>query len=275
VTRRVAEAATLGATEVCMQGGIHPGFTGETYLALCEAAKRAAPNIHIHAFSPLEVAHGASTLGLKVENFLADLKAAGLGSLPGTAAGILHDDVRRELCPDKLSTGEWLEVVRAAHGVGLPTTATIMFGHIDGPEHWARHLVLLRDLQRETAGFTEFVPLPFVHMEAPIYLKGRSRRGPTWREVEAIHAVSRLVLGPLFRNVQASWVKLGPDGIQRALDFGVNDIGGTLMNETITRSAGAVHGQEMSSERFKAIIRSAGRIPQQRTTLYKPVAVPA
>ena len=268
VGRRVAEAAARGATEVCMQGGIHPEFTGATYLELCEAAKHAAPGIHVHAFSPLEIWHGASTLGLKLKDYLARLKAAGLGSLPGTAAEILHDDVRRDLCPDKLSTQQWIDVMRAAHGVGLPTTATMMFGHIERPEHWARHLVVLRDLQSETGGFTEFVPLPFVHMETPIYLKGGSRKGPTWREVEAVHAVSRLVLGSTIANLQASWVKLGPDGLRRALDFGVNDVGGTLMNESITRSAGAVHGQEMGRERLEAIIRSAGRVPQQRTTLY-------
>ena len=208
---------------------------------------------------------------MKLDDYLLRLKAAGLGSLPGTAAEILDDGIRAELCPDKLSTQQWLDVMRAAHGVGLPTTATMMFGHIEGPEHWARHLVVLRDLQSETGGFTEFVPLPFVHMEAPIYLKGASRRGPTWREVEAVHAVARLVLGPSIANLQASWVKLGPDGVRRALEFGVNDVGGTLMNETITRSAGAVHGQEMGRERLEAIIRSAGRVPQQRTTLYARV----
>ena len=272
VERRVAEAAARGATEVCMQGGIHPEFTGETYLSLCEAAKRAAPNIHVHAFSPLEIWHGATTLGMKLDDYLVRLKAAGLGSLPGTAAEILHDGIRAELCPDKLSTQQWLDVMRAAHGVGLPTTATMMFGHIEGPEHWARHLVELRDLQSETGGFTEFVPLPFVHMEAPIYLKGASRRGPTWREVEVVHAVARLVLGSSIANLQASWVKLGADGVRRALEFGVNDVGGTLMNETITRSAGAVHGQEMGRERLEAIIRSAGRVPQQRTTLYEKVS---
>jgi FO synthase len=271
VSRRVTEAWEYGATEVCMQGGIHPEFTGATYLGLLEAARRAAPGIHVHAFSPLEVWHGASTLGQKLDDYLGRLKAAGLGSLPGTAAEILHDGVRSELCPDKLSSQQWIDVIRAAHRVGLPTTATMMFGHIERPEHWARHLVLLRDLQSETGGFTEFVPLPFVHMEAPIYLKGGSRKGPTWREVEVVHAVSRLVLGSSITNLQACWVKLGPEGLRRALDFGVNDVGGTLMNESITRSAGAVHGQEMSRERLEAIIRSAGRIPQQRTTLYERV----
>lgn len=274
VARRTREAADRGATEVCMQGGIHPDFTGETYLALCETARRAAPGIHIHAFSPLEVWHGATTLGLPLDSYLRQLKAAGLGSLPGTAAEILDDDVRDRLCPDKLDSRQWLDVMRAAHGVGLPTTATMMFGHIERPQHWARHLAVLRSLQAETGGFTEFVPLPFVHMEAPLYLKGASRRGPTWREVEAVHAVSRLILGPSIANLQASWVKLGEPGITRALGFGVNDLGGTLINESITRAAGAVHGQEMDRDRLEAIIRAAGRVPRQRTTLYGRVAAP-
>lgn len=275
VATRVREAAARGATEVCMQGGIHPSFTGETYLQLCATARDAAPDIHIHAFSPLEIWHGAATLNLDVSDYLARLKAAGLGSLPGTAAEILHDAVRQVLCPDKLTTAQWLHVIEAAHEVGLPTTATMMFGHIEAPHHWARHLVEIRALQRRTGGFTEFVPLPFVHMEAPIFLKGRSRRGPTWREIELVHAVARLVLDPYIGNIQASWVKLGADGIRRALDFGVNDLGGTLMNESITRAAGAVHGQELTAESLDALIRSAGRVPRQRTTLYAPATAPA
>jgi FO synthase len=268
IANRVTEAWSRGATEVCMQGGIHPDYTGERYLDIVAAAKDAAPGIHVHAFSPLEIFQGAATLEMPPGEFLASLKDAGLGTLPGTAAEILDDEVRATLCPDKIRTGEWLEVMRAAHGVGLRSTATIMFGHIDRYEHWARHLLRVRDLQAETGGFTEFVPLPFVHMEAPIYLKGRSRRGPTFAEAVLMHAVARLALHPLIPNVQASWVKMGPEGVKACLAAGANDLGGTLMNETITRSAGAVHGQEMTPETLERIIRSVGRLPRQRTTLY-------
>jgi FO synthase len=272
VARRVREAAARGATEVCMQGGIHPAYTGDTYLQLLETAKQAVPGIHVHAFSPLEVQQGASTLGLSVERFLRRLKDAGLGSLPGTAAEILDDEVRAVICPDKLNTAEWLSVVETAHEVGLRTTATIMFGHVDRPEHWARHLLCIRDLQAHTGGFTEFVPLPFVHMEAPMHLMGASRLGPTWREALLMHAVSRLVLNPLIANIQASWVKLGPDGLRAVLQAGVNDLGGTLMNESISRAAGTEHGQEFPPAEMEALIRSLGREPVQRTTLYAPVA---
>jgi FO synthase len=234
--------------------------------------KAATPGIHVHAFSPLEVHQGAATLGLPLGDYLSALKAAGLGSLPGTAAEILDDDVRAVLCPDKIGTARWLEVMRAAHAAGLRTTATIMFGHIDRYEHWARHLLRVRHLQRETGGFTEMVPLPFVHMEAPIYLKGRSRRGPTFREAVLMHAVCRLVLHPFITNIQASWVKMGPEGVQACLQAGANDMGGTLMSETITRSAGASHGQEMTPEMMEAIGRSLGRDVRQRGTLYQDVA---
>ena len=268
VAARVREAWLRGATEVCMQGGIHPSYTGEKYLEICRVTKAAAPNVHIHAFSPLEVSQGAKTLGLSVETFLAELKEAGLGTLPGTAAEILDDEVRQTLCPDKVNTAQWLDVVRAAHRVGLRSTATIMFGHVDRYEHWARHLLRVRRLQMETGGFTEFVPLPFVHMESPIYLKGRSRPGPTFREVMLMHAVARLILHPHIVNIQASWVKLGEDGVGACLNAGVNDLGGTLMDESISRAAGASHGHEMTPQRLEAIIQSAGRIPRQRTTLY-------
>jgi FO synthase len=224
--------------------------------------------MHIHAFSPLEVHQGAHTLGIPVAEFLAMLKVAGLGSLPGTAAEILDDEVRVTLCPDKIRTDRWLEVMSAAHKAGLRSTATIMFGHIDGYQHWARHLLRIRDLQAETGGFTEMVPLPFVPMEAPIYLKGRSRPGPTFREVVLVHAVSRLVFNPLIRNVQASWVKLGAEGVRHCLSAGVNDLGGTLMDESISRAAGASHGQEMTPQHMEEIIVSCGRTPLQRTTLY-------
>ena len=262
------DAWRRGATEVCMQGGIHPDYTGQTYLDICRAVKAAAPGIHIHAFSPLEVHHGAATLGLSLTEFLGALKEAGLASLPGTAAEILDDEVRAVLCPDKIGTQRWLEVMRAAHDVGLPSTATIMFGHVDRYEHWARHLLRVRGLQNETGGFTEIVPLPFVHMEAPIYLKGRARRGPSFREAVLMHAVARLALHGQIRNVQASWVKMGPDGMGVCLRAGANDMGGTLMYESITRSAGASHGQEMTPHRLKAIARDNGREPRERTTLY-------
>lgn len=268
IRRRVHEAWERGGTEVCMQGGIHPSFTGQTYLDICRAARQAQPQIHVHAFSPLEVSHGAQTLGISVGEFLTELKHAGLGSLPGTAAEILDDDVRRELAPDKLSTQAWLDVVAQAHRAGLPTTSTIMFGHVEGYEHWARHLLRLRHLQQDTGGLTEFVPLPFVHMEAPMYLRGRARKGPTLRETLLMHAVARLVLHPFVRNVQASWVKLGPEWAQRCLLAGANDLGGTLMNESISRAAGAVHGQELAPPQMQQLIAALGRPWRQRTTLY-------
>jgi len=264
----VREAWARGATEVCMQGGIHPDYTGRTYLDICRAVRGAAPDIHIHAFSPLEVHQGAATLGMPVGEFLPALKEAGLGTLPGTAAEILDDEVRAVLCPDKIRTDRWLGVMRAAHRAGLKSTATIMYGHVDRYVHWARHLLRLRALQTETGGFTEFVPLPFVHMEAPIYLKGRSRCGPSFREAVLMHAVARLALHPLIPNIQTSWVKMGPEGVKICLQAGANDLGGTLMDETITRSAGATHGQEMMPAAMETIIRALGRIPRQRTTLY-------
>ena len=268
IARRSAEAWERGATEVCMQGGIHPEYTGATYLDICRTVKAAVPGMHVHAFSPLEVWQGAATLGVSLETFLERLQAAGLGTLPGTAAEVLDDEVRRDLCPDKLTTGQWLEVMETAHRVGFRTTATIMYGHIDRPRHWARHLARIRALQARTGGFTEFVPLPFVHMEAPIYLKGRARRGPTFRESLLMHAVARLALHPLVPNIQASWVKLGPRGVRACLEAGVNDLGGTLMNESITRAAGAGFGQELSPERMEAVIAAAGRPPRQRSTPY-------
>ena len=268
IARRAREAWDRGATEVCMQGGIEPSFTGQTYLEICAAVRQAVPGMHIHAFSPLEVHQGAATLGVPVGEFLTTLKAAGLGTLPGTAAEILDDEVRAVLCPDKIGTDRWLDVMRTAHGVGFKTTSTIMYGHVDRYEHWARHLLRIRALQVETGGFTEFVPLPFVHMEAPIYLKGRARRGPTFREAVLMHAVARLALHPVLTNIQTSWVKMGPEGVKVCLESGANDLGGTLMDETITRSAGAVHGQEMTPERMESIIRSIGRVPRQRTTVY-------
>jgi FO synthase len=268
VVLRAREAWDRGAVEVCLQGGIHPQYTGRKYLDILRAIKSELPDMHVHAFSPLEIHQGAQTLGISIAEFLDQLIEAGLGSLPGTAAEILDDEVRGRLCPDKINTAEWFDVVDTAHRLGLKTTATIMFGHIDQPHNWARHLLRLRQQQQSTGGFTELVPLPFVHMEAPIYLKGRSRPGPTWRETLLMHAVARLTLHPHISNIQTSWVKLGPQGVAACLDAGVNDIGGTLMNETITRSAGAEHGQEMPPEAMEALVTKLGRQPRQRTTLY-------
>ncbi|MBN9511251.1 MAG: 5-amino-6-(D-ribitylamino)uracil--L-tyrosine 4-hydroxyphenyl transferase CofH [Alphaproteobacteria bacterium] len=272
IVRRAEEAWARGATEVCLQGGIHPDYTGETYLGICRAIRAAVPGMHIHAFSPLEVTQGAATLGRPVPAFLAALKSAGLGTLPGTAAEILDDGVRAIICPDKLDTAAWLGVARAAHGLGLRTTSTIMYGHVETPHAWARHLLALRDLQAETGGFTEFVPLPFVHMEAPMYLRGAARRGPTYREAVLMHAVARLALHPLIPNIQTSWVKMGPAGAAACLQAGANDLGGTLMNESISRAAGTEHGQEFPPAAMEALIASLGREPVQRDTLYRPVS---
>jgi FO synthase len=268
IQRRVREAWDRGATEVCMQGGIHPSYTGDTYLDICRAVKTEIPEMHIHAFSPLEVWQGARTKGVALRDFLVELKAAGLSTLPGTAAEILDDEIRKIICHDKVTTDEWLEVMRTAHGLGLRSTATIMFGHVEKLEHWARHLLRLRTLQQETGGITEFVPLPFVHMESPIYRKGRARPGPTFRESVLMHAVARLALHPVIPNIQASWVKMGPAGVKACLEAGANDLGGTLMNETISRAAGASHGQEMTATAMEALLTSLGREPRQRTTLY-------
>jgi FO synthase len=268
IVRRAVEAWERGATEVCLQGGIHPAFTGEYYESVVRAIREAVPGLHVHAFSALEVWQGAATLGLELEPYLARLHAAGLGSLPGTAAEVLDDEVRAVICPDKITTAQWFEVHDAAHRVGLRSNNTIMFGHVDGPRSWARHLVAVRAQQRRSGGFTEFVPLPFVPMEAPIYLKGLSRRGPTFGEALLMHAVGRIALHPWIANVQVSWVKLGPRGAAAALRAGVNDLGGTLMNESISRAAGAEHGQEMTPEQMEALIRASGRVPRQRTTLY-------
>lgn len=271
LSRRVREAWERGATEVCMQGGIHPSYTGETYLEICRAVKRAVPEMHIHAFSPLEISQGAKTLSLSVRDFLERLKDAGLGSLPGTAAEILDDSVRAIICPDKISTSDWLTIVETAHGIGISSTATIMFGHVDGPEHWARHLLAIRDLQVRTGGFTEFVPLPFIPQEAPLYLKGGARQGPTLRETVLMHAIARLALNPVLPNIQTSWVKLGKAGVKISLRAGANDLGGTLMNESISRAAGTQHGQEMPAAEMQDLIVSLGRTPQQRSTLYDSV----
>jgi FO synthase len=269
IVDRAREAWQRGATEVCLQGGIHPEFTGDFYAGVVEAIKAEMPEMHIHGFTPLEVWQGAETLGVSVRSFLERLRDAGLGTLPGTAAEVLDDSVRQHLCPDKIRTSQWAEVMITAHELGLKATATIMFGHIDHPRAWANHYQVVREIQRRTGGFTEFVPLPFVHMGAPIYLRGRSRPGPTWDEVVLIHAVARIAFDGLIPNIQASWVKLGLEGGGRLLAAGCNDLGGTLMGEIITRSAGASHGQEVTPAQFEEVIRAAGRVPAERTTTYQ------
>ncbi|MEE4450885.1 5-amino-6-(D-ribitylamino)uracil--L-tyrosine 4-hydroxyphenyl transferase CofH [Novosphingobium resinovorum] len=271
IAARAREAVARGATEVCLQGGIHPRYTGETYLAILRAVKDACPDLHVHAFSPLEVSQGARTLGMPVADYMSMLRDAGLGSLPGTAAEILCDDIRAKICPDKLTTAEWLEVVGTAHRVGLPTTSTILFGHLESPLHWARHLLALRDLQLDTGGITEFVPLPLVHMEAPFYRKGQCRKGPTWRESVMMHAVARLALHGAIDSIQVSWVKLGMDGAAAVLAAGANDLGGVLMDESISRAAGASHGQLADVSDMRAAAQSVGRRLRQRTTLYGEV----
>ena len=268
VVHRSVEAWERGATEVCLQGGIHPDFTGDFYVSVLRGIKERLPEMHVHGFTPLEVWQGAHTLGVSVREFLTRLRDAGLGTLPGTAAEILDDRVRLHLCPDKVRTSEWAEVMITAHELGLRATTTIMFGHIDGPRAWANHLEVLRQIQRRTGGFTEFVPLPFVHMASPIFLQGKARPGPTWDEVVLVHAVGRIALDGLIDNIQASWVKLGLAGGARLLGAGCNDLGGTLMDENISRASGASHGQLASPEELEAAIRSAGRVPARRNTVY-------
>ena len=268
IQRRVLEAVDLGATEVCLQGGIHPSFDGDYYIDVCRAVKAVAPAIHVHGFTALEVTEGARRLGEPLAVYLRRLIDVGLKSLPGTAAEILDDEVRAELCPDKIDTQEWLDAHRTAHGVGLRSNITIMFGSIERPVHWARHLVRTRALQKETGGFTEFVPLPFVHMAAPIYLQHKARRGPTFRETLLMHAVARIAYHGWVPNIQVSWVKVGPDGARQVLAAGANDLGGTLMDENISRAAGASHGQRMDEVSFGEIVEPLGRPLEQRTTLY-------
>src|SRR2546421_474954 len=268
IVRRAREAWERGATEVCLQGGIHPGFTGEYYESVVRAIKSAVPELHVHAFSALEVWQGAETVGLELSEYLWQLRGAGLGSLPGTAAEILDDEVRRVICPDKVTTAQWLEVHDVAHRVGLHSNVTMMFGHVERPVHWARHLIRAREQQQRSGGFTEFVPLPFVHMEAPMWLRGQARSGPTFGETLLVHAIARLALHPWITNIQVSWVKLGAQGVAAALRSGVNDLGGTLMNESISRSAGAEHGQEVPPESMEDLIRSSGGDSRRRTTLY-------
>jgi FO synthase len=273
VADRSEEAWNRGATEVCLQGGIHPEFTGQFYIDVVEAVKLRVPDMHIHGFTPLEIWQGAETADITVRQLLIDLRDAGLGTLPGTAAEILDDDVRLTLCPDKVRTSQWSEVMLTAHDIGLRTTSTIMFGHVDGPRSWANHIEVLRVIQRRTGGFTEFVPLPFVHMGSPIWLRGQSRPGPTWDEVILMHAVSRIAFMGLIDNIQASWVKLGFDGAEALLRSGCNDVGGTLMDESISRAAGADHGTEVSAADFRNLISDLDRNPVRRNTIYEPMEV--
>ncbi|MGH2748093.1 MAG: 5-amino-6-(D-ribitylamino)uracil--L-tyrosine 4-hydroxyphenyl transferase CofH [Actinomycetota bacterium] len=277
VARRAREAWDLGATEVCMQGGIHHSFTGDNYVEYLKAVKAEVPDIHVHAFTALEVFQGAQTSGVSVIDFLSELKDAGLKTLPGTAAEILDDDIRAIICPDKITTEEWCDVHRVAHTLGLRSNATIMFGTVDGPINWARHLDVVRRLHDDITadgrheGLFEFVPLPFVHMAAPIYLQGKARRGPTFEETLKMHAVARIGLHGRIPNIQVSWVKVGTEGAKLALQAGANDLGGTLMDENISRAAGASHGQELTADQMTGLIRSIGRIPRRRTTLYETV----
>jgi FO synthase len=272
VQERVIEAVGLGATEVCLQGGIHPSFDGDYYIDVARAVKEVAPEIHIHGFTALEVTEGAKRLGEPLETYLRRLMDVGLKTLPGTAAEILDDDIRAILCADKVNTEEWLHAHRTAHSVGLRSNVTIMFGSVERPDSWARHMIVTRDLQKETGGFTEFVPLPFVHMEAPIYHRRKARRGPTFREAILMHAVGRIAYRGWIDNVQASWVKLGLPGVRQALQAGCNDLGGTLINENISRAAGASHGQHMTGDDFAQLVADLGRPLEQRTTLYGRVA---
>ncbi len=268
IAERVREAEALGATEVCLQGGIHPSFDGDYYLEVIRAVRAVSASIHIHGFTALEVTEGARRSGTPLADYLVLLRDAGLRTLPGTAAEILDDPVREVLCPDKITTEQWLDAHRTAHEVGLRSNVTIMFGAVEQPRSWARHLVRTRELQAETGGFTEFVPLPFVHMATPLYLQRRARRGPTFRETLLMHAVGRIAYRGAIDNVQASWVKLGAGGVGQVLLAGANDLGGTLMDENISRAAGADHGQMMDAERFAAIVAPLGRTLVQRTTLY-------
>jgi len=268
VVARSTEAYSMGASEVCLQGGIHPEYTGEFYLKMVRDIKKSVPEMHIHGFTPLEIWQGAETINMDIEGYLKLLKTAGLNTLPGTAAEILDDRVRKYLCPDKITSAQWAYVMEVAHSLGIKSTATIMFGHIDDIDSWVNHFSLIKNIQNKTGGFTEVVPLPFVHMGSPIYLQGKSMPGPTWDEVVLIHALARIYFSNIIDNIQASWVKLGHDGAGKLLHAGVNDLGGTLINENISRASGADHGQETTEDEFIQIIESNNKNPVLRNTLY-------
>jgi len=269
VADRAEEAWNRGATEVCIQGGLHPDIDGNHYREILKAIKKRIPGMHIHAFSPFEIWFGALKSKVSVAEFIQDLMDHGLGSMPGTAAEILDVEIRQQLTRDKLTTEQWIEIITTAHQLGLPTTATIMYGHIDGPEHWASHIGKIRAIQKQTGGFTEFVPLGFVHYESPLYMNiPNVRPGPTPEENIRMHAVARLMLNGWIDNIQASWVKLGPEYAQQMLRAGANDLGGTLMNESISRAAGGKNEQEIVPEDMIRMISGAGRDPVRRNTLY-------
>ena len=279
IVLRAQQAWDRGASEVCIQGGLHPDIKGDHYRNIVLAIKKQLPDLHIHAFSPFEIWYGALKSRLSYREFIQDLIDCGLGSMPGTAAEILDVEIRKQLTKDKLKTEQWIDIITIAHQLGLPTTATIMYGHIDQPKHWAEHLNTIRTIQQQTGGFTEFVPLGFVHYESPLFtnskykndLKFNVRAGPTADENLKMHAISRIMLNGWIDNIQASWVKLGPDYAKQMLAAGVNDLGGTLMNESITRAAGGKHGQEILPEQMVAMIASTGREPMRRNTLYQPL----
>ena len=275
VVARAQQAWDRGGTEVCIQGGLHPKMEGNYYRELVIAIKAALPDMHIHAFSPFEVWYGAVKSKLSYHDFLSDLKDCGLGSMPGTAAEILDTEVRQKLTKNKLSADCWEKIIRTAHDVGIPSTATIMYGHVDEPKHWAAHIALLREIQKDTGGFTELVPLSFVHTDSPLFLNNpiSVRPGPTDHEVDLMHSVSRIMLNGFIDNIQVSWTKLGAERARNMLSLGVNDLGGTLMNESISRSAGSKHGQEITATELCEIIRSAGRTPVRRNTIYKTIDI--
>ncbi len=271
VVNRAREAQEMGATEVCLQAGLPPKLDGRYYIDLCAAIKRELPEMHLHAFSPEEVLYGSIRSGLPIRDYLLELKKAGLGTLPGTSAEILDQDIRDVIARGRITVKQWVEVITTAHALGIRTTSTIMYGHIETPAHWVRHMDLLRRIQKDTGGFTEFVPLSLIHQEAPMYAKRLVpgvRPGATGTEVVRMHALARLLLGPSFRNIQSSWVKEGPKLSQHLLTVGANDLGGTLINESISTSAGAQHGQLVPPAELRRLIRDAGRVPAQRNTVY-------
>ena len=271
IVSRSVEAWDRGATEVCIQGGLHPKISGDIYRNIIKSIKKVLPDMHIHAFSPFEIWYGSSKKKLDFRTFLNDLKDCGLGSIPGTAAEILDVEIRNQLTRNKLSSEKWIEIIKTAHSLKIPTSATIMYGHIDNPENWAMHLSIIRDIQKDTGGFTELVPLSFVYKDSPLYLQNPQtvRKGPSIEEIKKMHAISRIMLNGWINNIQASWTKLGPEFAQKLLKIGVNDLGGTLMNESISRSAGSNFGQEITAVEMVKIIRDAGKIPARRNTIYK------